>query len=74
MKFNYRLAVSGASEPWHAFLVPSVPNLALKLSGASYLALFEFVGPISFLHLVMASGAISSIPTAKSEVMKLMSV
>lgn len=70
---NSRATDCGESAPWQAFWVPSVPYNALRLYGAYYRAFSEFVGPISFLHLEMASGAISSIPTAKSEVIKLMS-
>lgn len=65
---SYLLAVLTASLPWQAFLVPSVPYNALRLSGAYYLALRELVGPINFLHLLTASGDMSYIPTAKSEV------
>ena len=50
-------------------MVPSYPYRALKDLGAYYLALFELVGPINFLHLVIALGAMSSIPREKSEVM-----
>jgi len=32
--------------------------------GAYFLALSELVGPIAFLHLLIASGATSSRPTA----------
>lgn len=60
-------AVAGASLPWQAFLVPSVPNFARKELGDSYFAFRELVGPMSLRHRVMASGAISSMPTAKSE-------
>ena len=38
MKSSSLFAVDGQSEPWHAFLVPSVPNIARKLFGAFYLA------------------------------------
>ncbi len=71
MKEISLLAVFIASLPWQAFWVPSVPYNALKLWGAYYLAVREFVGPINFLHLLTASGAISYIPTEKSEVIKL---
>ena len=53
-----------ASLPWQAFLVPSVPYKALMVFGAYSLALIEFVGPINFLHFLIASGETSSIPTA----------
>ena len=54
------------SEPWQAFLVPSVPKRALNELGASYLALRVLVGPIRFLHLVTASSATNSNPTTTS--------
>ena len=47
--------------------MPSVPNCARIELGASFLAFYELVGPMNFLHLLMASGAMSSRPTAKSE-------
>lgn len=61
----------GASLPWQAFLTPSVPNNALKLLGASTLATWQLVGPISYLHFLMQSSAINSIPTIKSDEIKL---
>lgn len=56
-------AVSGASLPWQAFWVPSIPYNALNEFGAFYLAVKEFVGPIRSLHLLIASEATSYIPT-----------
>lgn len=71
---NYLSTDCGESLPWTAFLVPSSPYLALIELGAYSLAFNEFVGPIKFLHFLIASGATSSIPTAKSDVMKSISV
>ena len=34
-------ALTGESEPWTAFYLPSVPYNALKLPGASYLAFYK---------------------------------
>lgn len=64
IKFNYRYTDWGESLPWTAFFVPSYPYLALIELGASYLALRELVGPIKFLHFLIASWATNSIPTA----------
>ena len=54
IRFNYRSAEVGASLPWHAFFVPSSPYRARKDPGASSRALFELVGPMNFLHLLIA--------------------
>jgi len=64
----------GESDPWQAFLVPSVPNKALILEGDSDLAFIVLVGPNKLLHLLIASSQISSNPTTKSEVIKLINV
>lgn len=61
-------AVYGASLPWHAFLVPSIPYNALILCGAFYFATNELVGPINYLHFAIAFSATNYIPTTKSEV------
>lgn len=42
--------------------MPSSPYNALRDFGASSRALAELVGPMNFLHLVMAPWAINSIP------------
>lgn len=60
----------GESLPCTAFLVPSYPYFPLIELGAYYLAFNEFVGPMKVLHFLIASGATSSIPTAKSDVIK----
>lgn len=57
---NTRAADANESDPWPAFLVPSVPNWARRLVGASLRATPESVGPRSFLHSDMASSPISS--------------
>lgn len=44
------LADSSESLPCTAFLVPSVPNKALRDPGASAFAYAELVGPMKFLH------------------------
>ena len=59
------------SEPWSAFLVPSVPKYALNDSGASFFAAREFVGPMAALHLSTAFSATNSIPITTSEVMNV---
>lgn len=50
-KFNSSIACSSESDPWIAFLTPSVPNIALKLFGASILAIWQLVGPMQTLNL-----------------------
>jgi len=60
------VADSTESLPWTAFLVPSVPNIALRELGASYLAYAEFVGPINCLHPFIAPVLANSIPTQTS--------
>lgn len=51
-KNSSSLAADAAeSDPWAAFLVPSVPNLPLIELGLSVFAWRELVGPKSFLHL-----------------------
>jgi hypothetical protein len=42
-----RLNETAESEPWTAFLVPSVPKRPLIEVGAWVLAVAEFVGPIT---------------------------
>lgn len=74
IKPNYLSTDWGESLPWTAFLVPSYPYFPLIEFGASSLAFNELVGPIKFLHFLMASGATSSIPTAKSDVIKSIKV
>lgn len=64
-----RAADSVESLPWHAFLVPSVPNKALSDFGASAFAVWVFVGPMNCLHFLIAPSAISSIPMQTSELM-----
>jgi len=54
------------SAPWVAFLVPSVPNKALRDAGASYCAFYVFVGPIRFLHFWIAWAPVRLIPTTTS--------
>ena len=61
------------SLPWHAFLVPSVPKLALILYGAYFFAFSLLVGPRVFRQRLIASGAMSSSPTAKSDVINYIS-
>lgn len=65
-KFASLVADSLESDPWVAFLVPSVPYNALSEFGASYYAFYVFVGPIKLLHLVTASGPTRFIPTTTS--------
>ena len=60
-------AVSGASEPWHAFKVPSLPKRALMDSGAFMRASSEFVGPRSALQPAMESFPTISMATHRPE-------
>ena len=59
------------SLPWTAFLVLSVPKIALREFGALYLAWRELVGPINYLHFSTALEATSSMPVTTSPWMKL---
>lgn len=59
--FVTRAADANESEPCPAFLVPSVPNWALRLCAASFCATPESVGPRTFLQVDTASSPISSI-------------
>ena len=54
------------SAPWVAFLVPSVPNKALREPGASDYAFWVLVGPIKLLHLSTAYDPVRLIPTTTS--------
>ena len=60
------------SAPWVAFLVPSVPNNALREPGASATAFYVLVGPINFLHFDTASGPVRLIPITTSLFIKLL--
>lgn len=57
---NTRAADANESDPCPAFLVPSVPNWARRLTGASLRATPESVGPRTFLQTETASSPISS--------------
>lgn len=59
--FVTRAADANESDPCPAFLVPSVPNWALRLYAASFCATPESVGPRTFLQDDTASSPISSI-------------
>lgn len=72
--YSYLAAEVNESDPWAAFLVPSVPNRPLIEFGLSLLACKEFVGPKSFLHFATQFYATSSNPTTKSELINWTSV
>lgn len=57
---NTLAAEANESDPCPAFLVPSVPNWARRLLGASLRAMQESVGPRAFLQTDTASSPISS--------------
>jgi len=61
-----RLYEPKESEPWTAFFVPSVPNLARIESGFYVLATAVLVGPMTFLHSWTAPAATSSRPIQTS--------
>ena len=68
-KLDSRLYDPTESAPWTAFLVPSVPNLALIELGDSYYAFYVLVGPHTCLHLFTASSETNSIPIDTSDIM-----
>ena len=57
------------SLPCTQFFCPLVPNNALIVFGATFLALFESVGPMLLRHSSTAFSLTSSIPTTTSLVM-----
>lgn len=60
-------AAASESEPCPTFLMPSVPNWARTLCGASLRATAESAGPRSLLQIDMASSPISSMATTGPE-------
>lgn len=68
-KSSSLFALSTESDPWTAFLVPSVPKTPLMELGASFLAVSELVGPMNYLQAWIPSFWMSSIPMQTSEVM-----
>lgn len=65
------LTLGPESLPWTAFLVPSVPNIALNEEGTFCLATRVLVGPMTYLHFSIAFSETISMPVTTSLVMKL---
>ena len=61
-----RFAVSKESEPWEQFLVSLKPNVPRMVSGSLYLVFMTFVGPISFLQVVIAFESLTELDGSAS--------